>query len=83
MTTVFKYICAWLFLPILAIRHKLKRVTHYEIQCANGFTSEYPDYIVAQITIEAILEFGGYGDYIKLVEFRANGEHETVINVEW
>jgi hypothetical protein len=78
-----RYFLAWLLMPVLALRHKIKRVTHYEVQSETLKTQVFEDYITANFAFSTLLESGRYGDFIKLIEFRKNKEPKTISKLEW
>lgn len=70
-------------MPVLAIVHKFKRVTHYEIQCEKIKTIKADNYIEANGYFYALLKSEKYGDFIKLVEFRKNKEPRVITKLVW
>jgi hypothetical protein len=70
-------------MPSLAIRHKFKRVTHYEIRSDAFLTQTYPDYIQASAAFDVLLETGRYGDFIEILEFRKNQRPEILRKLKW
>tara|TARA_R110000851_G_scaffold288887_1_gene442985 strand:+ start:4106 stop:4390 length:285 start_codon:yes stop_codon:yes gene_type:complete len=76
------FLAGWLVLPILAIRHKVRRVSYYEIESDNLKLMTALNYVHADMLFYALLDLN-YGEYIKLTEFRKNGDAEILISIEW
>ena len=80
---VFGYLAAWLLMPLLAIRHKLLRVTHYEIECESLSTQKHGDYIQASQAFSTLIASERYGDFIILFEFRKNKDPKIIQRLRW
>ena len=82
MTTLL-YIATWLLLPFLAIEHKLRRVTHYEITSEKLVTLKCKDRVEADHKFQALQETNRYGNYMKMVMFSKNKEPVTITKIVW
>ena len=80
---ILKYFLAWLLMPVLAARHKINRVTHYQVQCDTLKTQQFDDYIQANGAFRVLLESNAYGEFIKLIEFRKNKDPITITKLQW
>tara|TARA_R110000851_G_scaffold23134_1_gene68035 strand:- start:976 stop:1227 length:252 start_codon:yes stop_codon:yes gene_type:complete len=83
MKKEFNYFLAWLLMPILAIRHKLNRVTHYEVLSESFSPQQHKDYIAANAACKALVDTDKYGDFIKLVEHRKNKQPKVIWSIKW
>lgn len=72
------YIVIWLSLPLYALRHKVKRISHYEIVTEKGDNYIESDIVTANFCYDTICRVRGYGNYIYLTEVYKNG-HMTII----
>ena len=83
MKKEFQYFLAWLLMPVLAIRHKFRRVTHYTVLSESFTTQKHDDYIAANGACNALAETGMYGDFIKLIEHRKNKPSRVIWSIKW
>lgn len=81
--TPLRYILAWLFMPMLAVRHKLKRVTYYEVVTDKGCNVKHYNYIDAGTAFDAIVDHGQYGEFIKLIEHYKDGTSSELKSLKW
>lgn len=83
MKNTLRYLAAWLLMPILAIRHKVLHVSHYEIVSDKFKTQKHPNYIEANSAFDSLVETDRYGEFIRLVEHRRGKPEEVISKLEW
>jgi hypothetical protein len=70
-------------MPIIAIRHKIKKVSHYVIVTDRFERIETKDYILALTCFDLLIELDLYGEKIEILEFYKNGSSESCKKLEW
>ena len=70
-------------MPVIAIRHKIKKVSHYVIITDSFKSIETDDYITALACFDLLIELNLYGEKIEILEFYKNGSSESCKKLEW